>query len=71
MLFRAALAVRRLYPRLVHDAMTSIASGDVMRYLGKRVRLDGLLLGNFAGQVVSTSKERQEGIRIKHHVNGN
>ena len=69
--FRDAAALRRLYPRLVHHGMTSFASGDVMRYLGKRVRLDGLVLGNFAGQVVSTLKERQEGIRIKHAVNGN
>jgi hypothetical protein len=69
--FRNAADLRRLYPRLVHHGMTSFASGDVMRYLGKRVRLDGLVLGNFAGQVVSTLKERQEGIRIKHAVNGN
>jgi hypothetical protein len=69
--FRDAAALRRLYPRLVHHGMTSFASGDVMRYLGKRVRLDGQVLGNFAGQVVSTIKERQEGIRIKHAVNGN
>jgi len=69
--FREAAALRRLYPRLVHHGMTSFGSGDVMRYLGKRVRLDGRVLGNFAGQVVSTIKERQEGIRIKHAVNGN
>lgn len=69
--FRDAAALHRLYPRLVHHGMTSFASGDVMRYLGKRVRLDGQVLGNFAGQVVSTIKERQEGIRIKHAVNGN
>lgn len=69
--FREAVALRRLYPRLVHHGMTSFASGDVMRYLGKRVRLDGMVLGNLAGQVVSTIKERQEGIRIKHLVNGN
>jgi len=69
--FREAAALRRLYPRLVHHGMTSFASGDVMRYLGKRIRLDGQVLGNFAGQVVSTIKQRQEGIRIKHAVNGN
>jgi len=69
--FRDAAALRRLYPRMVHHGMTSFASGDVMRYLGKRVRLDGQVLGNFAGQVISTIKERQEGIRIKHAVNGN
>lgn len=69
--FGDANALRRLYRRLLHHGMTSFASGDVMRYLGKRVRLDGQVLGNFAGQVVSTLKERQEGIRIKHAINGN
>jgi hypothetical protein len=71
LVFRDAADLHRLYPRLVHHGMTSFASGDVMRYLGKRVRLDGQVLGNFAGQVVSTLKERQEGVRIKHAVNGN
>ena len=69
--FRKAAELRRLYPRLVHHAMTSFASTDVMRYLGKRTRLDGEVPGNFSGEVMSNLKEREEGIRIKHSVNGN
>jgi hypothetical protein len=42
-----------------------------MRYLGKRVRLNGQVPNNFSGEVVSSLKERQEGVRIKHSVNGN
>ena len=69
--FRNAAELRRLYPRLVHHGMTSLGSSDVMRYLGKPVRLDGHVRKGFSGQVVSTLKDRQEGIRIKHSVNGN
>lgn len=69
--FRHGEDLKRLYPRLVHHGMTCLGSADVMRYLGKRIRVDGRVQNKFAGQIVSTLKERQEGIRIKHIVNGN
>jgi hypothetical protein len=69
--FRKAAELRRLYPRLVHHGMTTFASADVMRYLGKRTRLNGEVPNNFSGEVMSNLKEREEGIRIKHSVNGN
>jgi hypothetical protein len=69
--FRKAAELRGLYPRLVHHAMTSFSSTDVMRYLGKRTRLNGEVPGNFSGEVMSNVKEREEGIRIKHSINGN
>jgi hypothetical protein len=69
--FREASELRRLYPRLVHHGMTTFGSADVMRYLGKRTRLTGEIPSNFSGEVVSNLKERQEGVRIKHSVNGN
>lgn len=69
--FRKASELRRLYPRLVHHGMTTFASTDVMRYLGKRTRLSGQVPNNFSGEVMSNLKERQEGMRIKHSVNGN
>ncbi|HYP14993.1 MAG TPA: hypothetical protein VEQ63_13785, partial [Bryobacteraceae bacterium] len=63
--------LKRLYPRLVLHGMTALGSSDVMRYLGKRVCLDGRVPNSFSGEVVSTLKEREEGVRIKHVVNGN
>ena len=69
--FRKAAELRRLYQRLVHHGITTFASADVMRFLGKRTRLSGEVPSNFSGEVVSDLKERQEGIRIKHSVNGN
>jgi hypothetical protein len=69
--FQKASELRRLYPRLVHHGMTTFASADVMRYLGKRICLTGEVPNNFSGDVMSNLKERQEGMRIKHSVNGN
>jgi hypothetical protein len=69
--FREAADLRRLYPRLVHHAMTTFSSPDVMRYLGKRIPLSGDVPERFSGEVVSDLKHRQEGVRIKHSVNGN
>jgi hypothetical protein len=69
--FREAADLRRLYPRWVHHAMTTFSSPDVMRYLGKRIPLSGQIPQRFSGQVVSDFKRRQEGVRIKHSVNGN
>jgi hypothetical protein len=69
--FREAAELRRLYPRLVHHEMTTFSSADVIRYLGKRLRLDGQIPKTLSGEVVTSLKERQEGVRIKHKVNGN
>ena len=69
--FRKEAFLRRLYPKLVHHGMTTFGSADVLRFLGRRVRLDGTVPASFAGEVVSDVKERPEGIRLKHGVNGN
>ena len=69
--FRQAAELRRLYPRLVHHGITTFSSPDVMRYLGKRIPLSGRVPQGFSGEVVSNLKHRQEGVRVKHSVNGN
>ena len=69
--FRESDYLRRLYPRLIEQGITTFGSTDVLRYLGKRVPLTGQVPKTFRGELVSTLKERQEGIRIKHVVNGN
>jgi hypothetical protein len=61
----------RLYPRLVHHGMTSFSCTDVIRYLGKPTRLDGQIPRSFSGSVVTDLKCREEGVRLKHYVNGN
>jgi hypothetical protein len=69
--FREEADLKRLYPRMVLHGMTALGSADVMRYLGKRICNDGRVPNNFDGDVVSTLKRREEGVRIKHVVNGN
>ena len=69
--FRDPTVLKRLYPILMHHALTSFSSRDVMRFLGHKIPLQGGVHGKFAGGVRSDLRERQEGIRIKHTVNGN
>ena len=69
--FPEGVRLRRLYERMVRHSMTALSCTDVMRYLGRRVRLDGQVAQNFNGEVVVDMKQRQEGVRIKHRVNDN
>jgi hypothetical protein len=69
--FRRAAVLRRLYPRLLHHGLTALGSTDVMRFLGRRIPASGEVPGNFQGEVVSELKRREEGVRIKHTLNGN
>jgi hypothetical protein len=69
--FRRAATLRRLFPRLLHHAITALGSTDVMRYLGRRSPASGEVPKNFHGEVVTDLKQREEGTRIRHGVNGN
>jgi hypothetical protein len=69
--FREAATLRRLPPRLVRHGRTALASTDVMRFLGRRIPGSGEVPKRFNGEVVSDVKEREEGVRLKHQVNGN
>ena len=64
-MFVDAASLATIYKPLVHHAMTHFSSGDVMRFLGRRVH------GAFEGEIVSDFKDRPEGIRIKHSVGRN
>jgi hypothetical protein len=63
--------LRRLYPLLLHHAMTTFRSPDVLRFLGKKLTATGEVSGNTLAEVTSDLKRRQEGVRIKHRYNGN
>ena len=69
--FRREALLRRLYPKLVHHAMTTFSSGDILRFLGRRAPAKPDCYGNFQGEVMSDLKTRKEGVRVKHWVNGN
>lgn len=70
-MFRDAAELTRLYPRWLRHGMEAFASGDVMRFLGRRVPPDGQVNPRFGGEVVSDLKRRPEGVRIKHRVDAN
>ncbi len=69
--FREAATLRRLQPRLLRHGMTALGCTDVMRFLGRRIPRNGEVPKRFHGEVVSDVKEREEGVRLKHYVNGN
>ena len=69
--FRDPQTLAKLYPRLIRHGMSSFASPDVMRFLGRKVPEHGGVRASFKGEVVSDTKLRPEGVRIKHRLNGN
>jgi hypothetical protein len=69
--FASAADLGRLYPRLVHHAIATLQSTDLLRFMGYRVRQDGKPYQNLAGEVTTRIKELVEGTCVKHHVNNN
>jgi hypothetical protein len=71
-MFKDADSLARLYPSWVHHAMSSFSSPDVMRFLGHYVpTTTGKVWGQFDGEIISDTKRRPEGVRVKHSANGN
>jgi hypothetical protein len=71
-LFKRPEDLARIYPGLVHHALRSFSSPDVMRFLGHKVPTkSGRVNRRFKGELVSDLKDRPEGIRVKHRLNGN
>lgn len=63
--------LRRLYPLLLQHGITTFASPDVLRFLGKRVPMDGQIPAGYEGEFFADVKQRVEGTRIKHYIDGN
>ena len=64
--FKNKATLEALYPQFLHHAIRSFSSPDVLRFLG---RVQPQMFR--AGEVKSTLKNRPEGIRVRHTVNGN
>ena len=64
-LFKTPKALASVYPALVRHATNHFQSADVMRFLGRKAH------GNFTGEIVSSFKDRAEGVRVKHWLRGN
>jgi hypothetical protein len=70
-MFRSPQALSKLYPHLIRHGMQNLSCEQIMRFLGRKAPTVGGRYGTFAGEIVSDLKERPEGIRLKHSVNGN
>jgi len=64
-MFKDPRTLAELYPPFVRHAMEHFKSPDVMRFLGRKAH------GNFTGEIVTSCKNRPEGVRVKHWVRGN
>src|SRR3989304_6933408 len=64
-MFKDPRTPAELYPLLVRHAMEHFKSPDVMRFLARKAH------GNFTGEIVTSFKDRPEGVRVKHWVRGN
>lgn len=65
LVFRNPQSLAAVYPALVQHATTHFKSPDVLRFLGRKAH------GNFTGELTGSFRQRPEGIRVKHWVNGN
>jgi hypothetical protein len=65
LLFKDAHSLAEIYPALIRHAVDHFKSPDVMRFLGKTERQ------SWRTDIVSSFKERTEGVRVKHWLNGN
>lgn len=70
-MFKNPAALANLYPRLIRHGITTMASPDVLRFLGHKIPAHGQASGTFNGEVLTDLKHRPEGLRIKHSVNSN
>ena len=64
-LFRDPKSLAGVYPELVRYAMHAFHSPDVMRFLAQKAP------GRYTGQIVTSFKDRAEGVRVKHWLRGN
>jgi hypothetical protein len=64
-MFKDPRSLADVYPSLVRHAMFHFRSPDVMRFLGRKPH------GSFLGEIETRFKDRAEGVRVKHWINGN
>jgi hypothetical protein len=69
--FQSAEKLQEIYPLCVRYATESLHSEDVMRFLQQRLNQDGTIHGRFQGEVISDTKRRVEGVRVKHRLGAN
>jgi hypothetical protein len=69
-LFRPG-CLARLEPLLLRHGLLNFSSADVLRFLGKRIRLSGSVPDWVTGEIATSLKSRVIGDRLKHWIQGN
>ena len=70
-MFHSRAALEAVYPCLVRYGITTFGAADVLRFLGQPVPASGKVPHRCRHEVSSNVKERLEGVRLKHWLNGN
>lgn len=70
-LFRDPREVLPLCERMAAYTLRVHGVADVMRFLGRTVRQDGMPRAHFGGEIASDGLVFEQGVRIKHRVNAN
>lgn len=70
-LFTDAATLSNWYGPFLHHGISTFKSTDVLRFLGHFVPASGKVPKQFRGEATSSFKERPEGVRLRHTVNGN
>lgn len=70
-LFANTATLAQWYRPFLHHGMSTFKSADVLRFLGHFVPASGKVPKRFHGEVTTSLKERPEGVRLRHTVNGN
>ncbi len=70
-MFPSRAALEQVYPPLGRYALTTFGGADVLRFFGQPVPASGKVPHRCRHEVSSNLKERLEGVRIKHGLNGN
>jgi hypothetical protein len=71
LMFRDPEKLAAIYPQFWRHGLTTFASPDVRRFLGRQIPATGAIHPAFAGEVVTRLRKRPEGMRIKHRVGSN
>ena len=70
-MFRSRAALEAVYPRLLRYAVTTFGAVDILRFLGQPVPASGKVPHRCRHEISTNLRERSEGMRIKHWLNGN
>lgn len=61
-MFKDRQSLVEIYPELLEHALVNFNASDVMAFLRRK------LTGNFQGEIITDTKKRPQGVRMKHRI---